>query len=155
MGWMFDFGTPRKMPYPTASECDIPLWALGRDLNSAMEVETVSVATVKDVHYSEPQLIEKARVKVLSNLKSSRYLEGMNLDVIPFAGEEFDFRYNPPERMKPRRRYLLLWQDEGDDPPLPGISLERCGVQPDTPEVRKELEKGIAMNDGYRDHWPD
>jgi hypothetical protein len=29
------------------------------------------------------------------------------------------------------------------------IELNRCGLQPDTPERREELKKGFAMNDDY------
>ena len=30
------------------------------------------------------------------------------------------------------------------------LSFERCGVREDTPEVRRELEKGFAQNDTLR-----
>jgi len=31
-----------------------------------------------------------------------------------------------------------------------GAALALCGVQEDTPEVRRELEKGFAQNDNLR-----
>lgn len=154
MGWMFDVGRPRKMPVPTASECDIPGWALGRDFNSVSEVEALTVESVKDERYAAPRLKEEVKVKVLLTIKGSRRMEGLTVNAYPFAGNSDDFDYEVPEHMQVGRRYLLLWQDEGSDRPLPpGFALERCGVQADTPEVREELKKGFAMNDGYVDHW--
>jgi hypothetical protein len=32
----------------------------------------------------------------------------------------------------------------------PRIALERCGLQADTPDVRRELEKGFTQNDNLR-----
>jgi hypothetical protein len=153
MGWMFDFGHPRNLPTPSASECDIPLWALGRDFNSVTKVEALSIQTVKDERYSEPsQFVDKVNVRILSTLKGRQQPEGQTVDVYPFPGEDLDFHEEMAEHLRPGRRYLLLWQDAPNDPPLADPSLPRCGVQPDTPEVRAELAKGFAMNDDYRDH---
>jgi len=154
MGWMFDFGRPRKAKVPSAADCDIPVWALGRDFNSVSEVEAIAAESVRDERYGDPQLMEKVSVKVLSTLKGSRRMEGLTVEAFPFAGDTDRLEYEIPEHMRAGQRYLLLWQDQKGDPAVPpGFALERCGVQPDTPEVREELKKGIAMNDEYRDHW--
>jgi hypothetical protein len=54
----------------------------------------------------------------------------------------------------PGRRYIVfaIGNDRRDrlltkDSPL---SFDRCGVQEDTPEIRRNLEKGFAQNDTLR-----
>jgi len=154
MGWMFDFGRPRDRPPPKPADCDIPVWALGRDFNSISEVEPLAAEPLKDERYSDPQPREKVRVKVLSTLKGNRRMDGLIVDAFPFAGETDAPEFKVAEHMQIGKRYLLLWQDEGSDPPMPpGFDLERCGVHPDSPVVREELREGVSMNDGYRDHW--
>jgi hypothetical protein len=54
------------------------------------------------------------------------------------------------ERLTPGKSYLLIYEDQFDDPPGLWLTLDRCGVQEDTPEVRRELEKGFAQNDNLR-----
>jgi hypothetical protein len=44
----------------------------------------------------------------------------------------------------------IVYEDHFDDPPGPWLHLVRCGVQEDTPEVRRELAKGFAQNDNLR-----
>jgi len=58
--------------------------------------------------------------------------------------------------MWPKMRYVILPSeyfygkpDESGSETDPIIPV-RCGVQEDTPEVRRELEKGIAQNDNLR-----
>lgn len=152
VGGMFDFGQPRKMTPPTAADCDIPVWALGRDFNSISEVEALTSESVKDGRYAEPQMMEKVKIKVLSTIKGSRRMDGLTADAYPYAGNTDEVQYEVAEHMQMGQRYLLLRQDKESDPPLPpGLTLERCGVQLDTPDVREELKKGISMNDDYVD----
>jgi len=154
LGWMFDYGRPRENLPPAAADCDIPVWALGRDFNSVSEVEALTADSVKNDGGSKPQWMEKVNVKVLSTLKGSRRMEGLTVDAFPFAGDTERLDYKVAEHMNVGERYLLFWQDERSDPPMPpGFGLERCGVEPDTAEVRAEMKKGMAMNDEYRDHW--
>jgi hypothetical protein len=65
------------------------------------------------------------------------------------------------ERLELGKRYLILPIEETygtiepfDSPNEPSveprIGLPRCGVQEDTPEVRRQLEKGFAQNDNLR-----
>jgi hypothetical protein len=58
------------------------------------------------------------------------------------------------EHFVPGRRYIVLAIGNDDrmhlvtkDSPL---DFERCGVHEDTPEIRRELEKGFAQNDTLR-----
>jgi hypothetical protein len=53
------------------------------------------------------------------------------------------------EKLSKGKRYILLSSEDykGDDRML---SVDSCGVQEDTPEVRRELEKGFAQNDKLR-----
>jgi hypothetical protein len=64
----------------------------------------------------------------------------------------------PAEGMDPGKRYVVLpdeitygkrdrYEDESEIVPV------RCGVQQDTPEVRRELGKGFAQNDNL--HGPE
>ena len=65
------------------------------------------------------------------------------------------------EHLAPRKRYVILPSESfygkpelygplNDTSHEPQIGLPRCGVQEDTPEVRRELEKGFAQNDNLR-----
>jgi hypothetical protein len=154
LSWMFDFGISRTTPLPTAPDCNIPVWALGRDFNSISEVKTLTTTMVKGESYGYPKLMERGRVQVLSTLKGSRRMEGLAVDAFPFAGDLDALEPKVAEHMQVGQRYLLLWQDEGSDPPMPpGFSLQPCGVQPDTPQVLDGLKRGMAMNDEYKDHW--
>jgi hypothetical protein len=58
--------------------------------------------------------------------------------------------------MVPGERYIILPSEfsygKPDESGVGGdlIAPFRCGVQQDTPEVRRELEKGFAQNDNLR-----
>ena len=59
------------------------------------------------------------------------------------------------EEMVPGKRYMVLpHEDTYGEPDRYADESEidpyRCGVQEDTPEVRRELEQGFAQNDNLR-----
>ena len=65
-----------------------------------------------------------------------------------FDKDSLSHQYEP---LVPGRRYIVFGNGEPErvtkDSP---ITFERCGVQEDTPEIRRELEKGFAQNDTLR-----
>jgi hypothetical protein len=69
-------------------------------------------------------------------------------------GFDKDWLSSQDEHLVPGRRYIVFpigndsrQEHVTKDSPL---SFERCGVLEDTPEVRRELEKGFAQNDTLR-----
>jgi hypothetical protein len=65
------------------------------------------------------------------------------------------------EHLLPGKRYVILPREDFYGKPIlygpldelshePHIGLPRCGVQDDTPEVHRELERGFAQNDNLR-----
>jgi hypothetical protein len=133
---------------PPPRPCDIPLWALGRDYNTVFSVQTLSAIQRKD--WEGPHEHEVERVRIISTLKGSPWRNRLVLDVSPYPQDPDDPAMAIPERLKPGKSYLLVYEDQFDDPPGPWLTLNRCGVQEDTPEVRRELEKGFAQNDNLR-----
>ena len=140
---------PSTLP---ALHCNVPVWALARDTRYALSVEALSRTIEKhrepDNHYDR----ELAKVRVISSLKEpAPWLAGMIVSAYPFRGNEYD---SPPwaaEHLVPGKRFIVfpVGNDRKDqhvtkDSP---ITLEWCGVQEDTPEVRRDLEKGFAQND--------
>ena len=98
---------------------------------------------------------EVAKVRVVSSLKEpAPWLTGTIVDTDNLY---WDVEYLPSseaEHIVPGRRYIVfaIGNDRRDqrvtkDSPL---RFERCGVQEDTPEIRRELEKGFAQNDTLR-----
>jgi len=131
---------------PPPRPCDISLWALGRDYNTVFAVQAVSTSQRKD--RDGPHEVDTA--KILSTLKGSQWRNGLVLDVLPYPQDPDDESTSIPERLTPGKSYLLVYEDPFDDPPGPWLNLDRCGVQEDTPEVRRQLEKGFAQNDNLR-----
>jgi hypothetical protein len=138
--------------------CDIPLWALARDSGTVLVVDGISVSQEEYGGLS----YEWAAVKVVSFLKGAkRWPVGSMIKVLPFGGQMASPPFQLAERLAPGKRYVIL-PSEGlygkpelygplsDTTHEPQIGLPRCGVQEDTPEVRRELEKGFAQNDDLR-----
>jgi len=138
--------------------CDIPLWALARDSGTVFVVDTVSISQERSYESTN----EWATVKVVSYLKGARHWPvGSMLKVLPFGGESNLPPFELAEHLTPGKRYVILPREEfygvpemygplGEAPSEPRIGSPRCGVQEDTPEVRRELEKGFAQNDNLR-----
>ncbi len=142
-------GSPPVLEKPHVPRpCPVPMWATARDHEIAVVADVKETGTVQDDWYG-PR--EKDRMHIVSVLKgNSSVRPGSFIDVIPFAESPSVWDYEPSEHMKQGSRYLLFFHDSGDDPPLPSISLDRCGLSEDTPENRRDVEKGMAMNDDLR-----
>lgn len=138
--------TPQmEIPSPPRS-CDIPLWALGRDYNTVFAVQALSTSQRKEWD----GLHRVDRVKIVSTLKGLPWRSGLVLDVFPYPQDPNDPAIAVRENLVPGNRYILIYEDPFDDPPGPWLNLDRCGVQADTSEVRRELGKGFKENDSLR-----
>ena len=123
--------------------CDVPVWALARDARYVLVVEALSTKIAKDHEYDR----EVTRVRVVTSLKEpAPWLPDAIVSALPYI--------SPPEgseHLVPGKRFIVfpIGNDRRDqrvtkDSP---IELDRCGVKEDTPEIRRELEKGFAQND--------
>jgi hypothetical protein len=96
------------------------------------------------------------QVRVVSSLKEpAPWLPGaiVSADLFYWLNHQLSL-WSEEEHLVPGRRYIVfpIGNDRRDqlvtkDSPL---KFERCGVQEDTPEIRRELEKGFAQNDTLR-----
>jgi hypothetical protein len=135
--------------------CDIPIWAMARDARYVLAVEALSTKIVKEHEDYGEYHREIAKVRVVSSLKEpAPWLPKaiVNTDQLYLANDASPSIEH--DRLVPGRRYILfaIGNDRRDqlvtkDSPL---RFERCGVQEDTPEVRRELEQGFAQNDTLR-----
>jgi hypothetical protein len=145
---------PTLIPPPAPRECDIPLWALGRDFDTVVAVEVLKIGKSKQILDSLQTVREQDLVHVRESLKGDPDFVGMTIEAQPSDGEEqslfVDFPRELSEHMTTGRRYLLLFDNHAKEPPSRYLPLERCGVQPDTPETRRKLQAGFAMNDELR-----
>jgi hypothetical protein len=123
-------------------ECRIPVFALGREA-----AKIISVTSLKQSQEQQPEgLDQKATVRFDSVLKGRAvYSSGEVIDVISHL-----FNGHIPS-LAPGEHLLLLSQYFGKE--QQPLELNRCLVLPDTPEVRAELQRGIAQNDSIR--YPD
>jgi hypothetical protein len=145
---------PEASPHP----CNIPIWARGRDATWILSVDVLHDETVKDGGARED---EKATVRVTGSIKSDgNHAVGESLAIHPYS---FDANYPSilAEHLEPGKRYLVAFYDRGYFKEMgksKDIGLDPCGILDDTPEVRIELERGIASNDHLRQpelrHWP-
>ncbi|MGA2569113.1 MAG: hypothetical protein ABSF23_01215 [Terracidiphilus sp.] len=141
--------TQRRSSQP--KPCDIPVWALARDARYALAIEAISNGTER--RYD--RVFEKARVRIVAILKGNPpWKQGAILDAYPFSGSSDSPPFEEPEHLLNGKRYVVFpaGDDRKDmrltqDSP---IGMDRCGVQDDTPETRRELERGLAMNDDLR-----
>jgi hypothetical protein len=137
----------KQNPLP-AKPCDIPVWAIARDVRYVLAVEALSTKIVTNHENYGEYHYELATVRVVSSLKEpAPWLPGTIVSAYPYM-------WPPQEPLVPGRRYIVLpiGNDQRDrlvtkDSPL---SFERCGVLEDTPEIRREIEKGFAQNDTLR-----
>jgi hypothetical protein len=140
-------------PRPTGPPmpCDLPVSALGRDATSVLEIKVVSIGAQKeppDSLYPSGRTFETAKVQILSELKGAKsWPLNVTTDAVPYA---YDVNYpeKAAEHFEVGKRYLVLLDSENQPETL--LSIPRCGVFPDTPEVRAELAKGFAQNDVLR-----
>jgi hypothetical protein len=133
-------------------ECRVPVFARGREAD-----QIFSVTSLKESQDQRPDEVdEKATVRLDGVLKgSSEYKPGESIDVITNSFRYYlPFEYTPLKietPLTPGKHFLLL-SVHGEKKPEP-VRLERCLVLPDTPEIRAELQRGIAQNDRLR--YPD
>ena len=142
-------GPPAPLPTPCGN---IAVWAQARDARYVLAVDVLSTKIAK-VHEDYAEFYrEVAKVRVVSSLKEpAPWLPGAIVstehpywlnDASP-AGED--------KYLVPGRRYIVFAIGNDDRTQLVTkdslVRFERCGVREDTPEVRRELEKGFAQND--------
>ena len=144
-------------PGPLPPPCSyIPVWAQARDARYVLAVEALSTKISKGhENYGGDYHREVTKVRVVSSLKEpAPWLSGAIVSADLFS---WDNAASPPsedEHLLPGRRYIVFPVGNDDrshhvtkDSPL---MFERCGVQEDTPEIRRDLEKGFAQNDTLR-----
>jgi hypothetical protein len=144
-------GTSQSPPKP----CDIPIWAVGRDAVAAFVVDAIPTAEQEKAAYQKENsgadaMYEAANVRLVEQLKgTSTWTPGTVVEADTFPGIHFNPPPQPPEHLALGNRYILLPSGvyRGKEESL---FMERCGVQKDTPEVRRELERGFAQNDNLR-----
>lgn len=141
--------------------CDIPLWVIARDTRHALIVEGLSKRNMKVPGFSFVEATntitngpdfakEEARVKILTPLKGvTPWMRESVVLAYPYGGTT-----GAAEHLFPGKRYIVFpVGDDRRDQVLTKespIELDRCGVWEDTAENRREVEKGVAQNDGLR-----
>jgi hypothetical protein len=147
--------------------CDIPLWAIARDSRYVLAVEGVSekfnnvIDAPLDSSWQTQKASptfkeEEAKVKVDEVLKGTPPWSSFSIVTAhPYAGDSDEpGTEQVAEHLRPGKRYIVFpIGDDRRDQRLTkesDLDLDRCGVQEDTPEVRRELEKEFAQNDNLR-----
>ena len=141
-------GPPPTLPIPCSN---IPVWAQARDARYALTIEALSTKIVKNQEID--RLYRKVtKVRVVNSLKEpAPWLPGAIVNADNLEWFDKAFLSSQSEQLVPGKRYVVfpIGNDSRQefvtkDSPL---SFERCGVREDTPEIRRELEKGFAQND--------
>jgi hypothetical protein len=131
--------------------CDIPVPTLGRDATSVLEIKVLSVGAQKeppDTLYPLGRTIETAKVQILAKLKGTKdWPLHVTTEAIPYAWD-INFPWKAAEHLEAGKSFIVILDSE--DSPETLLSIPRCGVHPDSPEVRDELAKGFAQNDVLR-----
>jgi len=145
-------GLPLPRPVPCSK---IPVWAQARDAHYVMAVEAISTKVMKKHEDYGDYVYEATKVKIIDSLKEGAPWSPDSIVSVrsPYSLEELSFARAEPgfEPMIPGRRYIVF--AVGNDDRIQAITkdspmaFERCGLREDTPEVRRELEKGFAQND--------
>jgi hypothetical protein len=146
-----EYSTPKPPPCS-----NIPIWAMARDARYVLAIEALSTKIVKVQEDYGEYLREVTKVRVVDSLKEpAPWLpEAIVSTNHLYLVEGYDVMLSEAEHMVPGRRYIVFAIGNDDrihlvtkDSP---VTFERCGVQEDTPEIRRELEKGFAQNDTLR-----
>jgi hypothetical protein len=142
-----------EYPVPKIVPCsDIPVWAQARDAHYALAVKALST---KIVQYEEDHQLyrEVTKVRVVDSLKGSAPAPWRPGAIVNADNLQWFAKAWPSEdlHLVPGRRYIVFLDLDDSklelvtkDSPL---SFERCGVREDTPEIRREVERGFAQND--------
>ena len=137
----FEPGRTLQMEIPSPPRpCDISIRALGRDYNSVFAVQAISTSQQKE--WDGPHRVDRARI--ISTLKGPSWRNGLVLDVDAFPQGPGDSSTAIRERLTPGNHYVLIYEDPFDDPPGPFLTLDRCGVQEDSPENPSRTRKGLC-----------
>jgi hypothetical protein len=148
----YDSSPTVTKPSPPPPCGSIPVWAQARDARYVLAVEALSTKIVKGHEkYGGDYHREVTQVRVVSSLKEpAPWLPGAIVDTDHLYWDN-DPSWSSTDHLVPGRRYIVfaIGNDSRDrlltkDSPL---SFDRCGVQEDTPDIRRELEKGFAQND--------
>jgi hypothetical protein len=133
-------------PLPLA--CGVPLFARGREAG-----QILSVTALSESQEGQPGEVieEKASVRLNGVLKGETGYKPGELIAVTSRS---DSRYSLNEietPLTPGKQFLLLtvYREDKSHP----LELDRCLVLPDTPEIRDQLEAGVAQNDSLR--YPD
>jgi hypothetical protein len=146
---------PPFYPQSTHKPCDPPIWTLGRDTLSAFVVDAIPTVEQEKANYQESLskkdiIDEEDNVRIVEQLKGA---QGWQPGSVVYA-DTYLYRTSPTlskisEHLEKGKRYILLGSG-GSYSRGRFIFVDTCGVQEDTPEVRRELEKGFAQNDNLR-----
>lgn len=160
--YQLDGDPPLQEPPPgPATTCQVPVTALARDAIAVLSVDALSSSAKKDSFEGIP--FEEDRVRLTGILKGSApWAAGALLNAEPYSGDPMNPPFSLPEHLTPGRHYLLVivyrfpeLEPHYDPPPEeiakgPGLSLDRCGVLEDTPQNRRDIQRGIGQNDQLR-----
>jgi hypothetical protein len=135
-------------PLGPPKPCDIPIPVLGRDATSVLEIKVLSVGTQKeppDSLYPSGRTIETDKVQIVAKLKGTKnWPLNTTTTAIPYAWD-VNFPWKAAEHLEAAKSFVVALDSE--DQPETLLSIPRCGVLPDSLEVRRELAKGFAQND--------
>jgi hypothetical protein len=136
-----------SMPKPAPCS-NIPVWAQARDARHVLVVEALSTKIVKNQE-NDREYRKVTKVRFINSLKEpAPWLPGAIVNADNREWFEKDWLSSQYQPLVSGRRYIVFASGEPElvskESP---ISFERCGVQEDTPEIRRELEKGFAQND--------
>jgi len=143
-------------PRPSPPPCNkIPVWAQARDARYVLAIEALSTQRAKHHEDYGEYLREVTKVRVVSSLKEAApWSPGAIVSANHLYWLNDASQSSEGEHLVPGKRYVVFAIGNDDrigmvteDSPL---SFDRCGAQEDTPEVRRELEKGFAQNDTLR-----
>jgi hypothetical protein len=143
-----EYSVPKPIPCS-----NIPVWAMARDAHYVLAVEALSTKSVKvQGDYGEFHR-EVAKVRIISSLKEPPPwpTEAIVNTNHLYLEESDDLSSDDGEHLVPGRRYIVFPNVNESRTQLgtkeSPLSFERCGVQEDTPEIRRDLEKGFEQND--------
>jgi hypothetical protein len=144
-----------SVPTKLYKPCDIPLWALSRDNASAYVIDAIPTVEQEKANYQESLtkkdiIDEEVNVRIIEQLKGT---DAWQPGSVVYA-DTYLYRNSPSlsqisEHLTKGKRYILLGSGNNYQSGRI-VFVDTCGVQEDTPEVRRELEKGFAQNDNLR-----
>jgi hypothetical protein len=144
-----------SVPYFEATKrpCDVPVFALARDVTSVFLVEAISAQTSLNHEDTDPpfdrehQRVTAEVIKVFKG--SSAPAPGLQISLIPFAGIFGDPQYRF-ENLAEKKRYLIFRNEDvlrEKTSILSTVALDHCSVVADSPQAESDVERGIALND--------